>query len=121
VSCSAKPATDVVRPVATAPSKATARPVARPVQPAAPPTAKPTVAATPQRAAAPTQAPAAPPVQAQSCDSNYSGACLDPLAADYDCAGGQGDGPKYTGLVNVVGDDHFDLDSNGDGVACEAS
>jgi hypothetical protein len=55
------------------------------------------------------------------CDPNYSGACLDPNSPDYDCAGGSGDGPDYTGRVEVVGDDHFDLDRDGDGVACEDS
>src|SRR3954453_16298903 len=54
------------------------------------------------------------------CDPNYSGACLDPNSPDYDCAGGSANGPDYTGLVHVVGDDHFDLDRDGDGVACEA-
>ena len=53
------------------------------------------------------------------CDPNYSGACLDPSSPDYDCAGGSGDGPDYTGRVEVVGNDHFDLDRDGDGVACE--
>ncbi|MDQ3933452.1 MAG: hypothetical protein M3340_02350 [Actinomycetota bacterium] len=33
-----------------------------------------------------------PPVE---CDPNYGGACLDPLAEDYDCAGGSGNGPEY--------------------------
>src|SRR5215216_2600933 len=42
------------------------------------------------------------------CDPNYSGACLDPSPPDYDSAGGSGDGPDYTGRVEVVGDDHFD-------------
>jgi hypothetical protein len=55
-----------------------------------------------------------------SCDPNYSGACLDPNSADYDCEGGTGDGPDYTGPVTVVGDDHYDLDSDGDGSACES-
>jgi hypothetical protein len=54
-----------------------------------------------------------------SCDPNYTGACLDPSSPDYDCEGGSGDGPDYTGMVQVVGDDHFDLDRDGDGVACE--
>jgi membrane protein involved in colicin uptake len=54
-----------------------------------------------------------------SCDPNYSGACLDPNAYDYDCAGGSGDGPEYTGAVQVVGSDPHDLDSDGDGYACE--
>jgi hypothetical protein len=57
--------------------------------------------------------------QAQDCHASYQGACLDPNASDYDCAGGSGDGPEYTGPVQVVGSDDFDLDRDGDGVACE--
>jgi hypothetical protein len=54
------------------------------------------------------------------CDPNYSGACLDPNASDYDCAGGGGDGPRFVqGPVRVVGSDHFRLDGNGDGTGCE--
>jgi hypothetical protein len=56
----------------------------------------------------------------RNCDPNYSG-CLNPNASDYDCAGGSGDGPYYTGPVRVLGDDHFDLDRDGDGVACDES
>jgi hypothetical protein len=56
-----------------------------------------------------------------TCDPNYKGACLDPHASDYDCAGGSGNGPKYTGRVTVIGDDHFDLDRDGDGIGCETS
>jgi hypothetical protein len=54
-----------------------------------------------------------------ACDPNYTGACLDPSSPDYDCKGGSGDGPDYTGQVTVVGDDHFSLDRDGDGIACE--
>jgi hypothetical protein len=54
-----------------------------------------------------------------NCHPSYTGACLDPNASDYDCAGGSGDGPKYTGTVTVVGPDEFDLDADGDGVGCE--
>lgn len=54
-----------------------------------------------------------------NCDPNYEGACLDPDSPDYDCEGGSGDGPDYTGPVTVVGDDHFGLDRDGDGSACE--
>ncbi|MBO9533631.1 MAG: hypothetical protein J7513_11735 [Solirubrobacteraceae bacterium] len=55
-----------------------------------------------------------------ACDPNYSGACLDPEASDYDCAGGSGDGPEYVdGPVEVVGSDPFDLDRDSDGVGCE--
>jgi hypothetical protein len=53
------------------------------------------------------------------CDPNYSGACLDPYASDYDCEGGSGNGPLYTGPVAVVGEDHYGLDSDGDRSACE--
>ncbi len=54
------------------------------------------------------------------CDPNYEGQCLDPNSPDYDCEGGSGDGPEYTGPVTVVGDDHFGLDRDGDGSACES-
>jgi hypothetical protein len=54
------------------------------------------------------------------CDPSYAGACLRPDVSDYDCEGGSGDGPYYTGRVEVVGDDHYDLDRDGDGVACES-
>lgn len=50
-----------------------------------------------------------------SCD--YS-PCLPP-AADYDCAGGSGDGPEYTGSVRVIGSDIYGLDADGDGYGCE--
>jgi hypothetical protein len=62
-------------------------------------------------------------VEAESsdCDPSYSGACLDPYASDYDCEGGSGDGPYYTGPVEVVGYDHFGLDGDNDGHACEWS
>jgi hypothetical protein len=53
------------------------------------------------------------------CDPGYEGACLDPDAVDYDCEGGSGDGPKYTGTVTVVGADHYRLDNDGNGVGCE--
>lgn len=56
----------------------------------------------------------APPA---NCTPGYS-PCLTP-ASDYDCAGGSGDGPKYTGYVTVTGSDPYDLDADGDGVACE--
>jgi hypothetical protein len=56
---------------------------------------------------------------ASECDPNYSG-CLDPYSPDYDCAGGSGDGPDYTGTVSVFGEDHYGLDSDSDGVGCES-
>jgi hypothetical protein len=53
------------------------------------------------------------------CHPSYKGACLDPKASDYDCRGGSGNGPKYTGLVRVVGPDVFRLDADHDGWGCE--
>jgi hypothetical protein len=55
---------------------------------------------------------------ARKCHADY-GRCLDPEASDYDCAGGSGNGPKYTGYVEVLAGDPFGLDADGDGVGCE--
>ena len=53
------------------------------------------------------------------CDPNYTGACV-PIAYDVDCAGGSGDGPAYVqGPVRVVGSDIYELDRDGDGIACD--
>jgi hypothetical protein len=60
------------------------------------------------------------PGSGSACDPSYEGACLDPNAVDYDCEGGSGDGPDYTGTVQVVGDDHYGLDRDGDGIACDS-
>ncbi|GAA0586295.1 G5 domain-containing protein [Actinomadura livida] len=58
--------------------------------------------------------------QARQCDPNYSGACV-PIASDVDCAGGSGNGPAYVqGPVRVVGSDIYDLDRDGDGIACDS-
>ncbi|GAT11765.1 G5 domain-containing protein [Mycolicibacterium novocastrense] len=54
------------------------------------------------------------------CDSNYEGACVPAGASDVDFAGGSGNGAEYvSGPVYVVGDDIYELDRDGDGVACE--
>ena len=56
---------------------------------------------------------------AQSCDPNYTGACV-PIASDVDCAGGSGNGPAYVvGPVRVVGKDIYGLDRDGDGIGCD--
>jgi membrane protein involved in colicin uptake len=57
--------------------------------------------------------------ESSECDPNYAGACLEPSASDYDCEGGSGDGPYYTGTVSVVGEDRHGLDANSNGVGCE--
>jgi hypothetical protein len=69
-----------------------------------------------QAAAAPDPEPA---VAEQSCHPSYD-PCLDPNASDYDCEGGSGDGPEYTGLVTVKGPDDYDLDRDGDGTGCDS-
>ena len=61
----------------------------------------------------------ATPSAKKKCHPSYKGACLDPKASDYDCKGGSGNGPKYTGKVRVVGPDVFRLDADGDGWGCE--
>jgi uncharacterized membrane protein len=71
--------------------------------------------ATPASAATP--AAKKPP---KKCHPSYKGACLDPNAYDYDCQGGSGNGPKYTGKVRVVGPDVFGLDRDGDGWGCDS-
>lgn len=58
---------------------------------------------------------------AEDCHPSYEGACLDPNASDYDCEGGSGDGPEYTGTVRLVGPDEYDLERDDDGIACDAS
>lgn len=55
----------------------------------------------------------------RNCTPGYS-PCLPP-ALDYDCDGGEGNGPRYTRRVRVTGPDSYDLDRNGDGVGCEWS
>jgi len=57
------------------------------------------------------------PTAEPSCHTSYEGACLDPNSSDDDCEGGSGGGPDYTGTVRVVGDDPYDLDRDGDGIA----
>lgn len=58
------------------------------------------------------------PASNGSCHPSYSG-CLKQNAGDYDCAGGSGNGPNYTGPVQVSGPDPFDLDRDNDGWGCE--
>ena len=59
------------------------------------------------------------------CHESYPDDCLDPAADDYDCEGGQGDGPEY--VVGPVTVDHavtdpdpFELDRDANGVGCES-
>lgn len=69
--------------------------------------------------ARPRPEPAPPPPPESNCHPSYEGACLLVGAGDYDCAGGSGNGPNYTGTVRVVGPDEYGLDGDGDGIGCE--
>jgi hypothetical protein len=71
------------------------------------------------RVPAPEPAPEPEPAN-DGCDSNYADACV-PIASDVDCAGGSGNGPAYVeGPVRIVGTDIYDLDRDGDGIACDS-
>ena len=59
------------------------------------------------------------PTPQPGCHPSYSGACLGLYAGDYDCIGGGGNGPNFTGKVYVVGPDVFRLDSDGNSIGCE--
>jgi hypothetical protein len=86
----------------------------------APTTTTTTAPTTSTTAAPPTTAPptTAAPSAAPDCHPSYD-PCV-PIASDVDCQGGSGDGPVYTGRVNVIGPDEYDLDRDGDGVGCES-
>jgi hypothetical protein len=62
---------------------------------------------------APSPEPSPPSTDCQGYDP-----CIAP-GADVDCAGGSGNGPRYTGPVTVTGSDPYGLDSDGDGYGCE--
>lgn len=82
-----------------------------------------TVAAVNEVTAHGTRQPAPAPVPlvqpANDCHSSYAGVCV-PIASDVDCEGGSGNGPAYVrGPLRVVGPDVYDLDRDGDGIACD--
>ena len=73
-----------------------------------------------------TEGPVAPQSQSGggSCHPSYVGVCIPIGSADYDCAGGSGNGPNYVqgpfGVRWDVADpDPYGLDRDGDGVGCE--
>lgn len=58
-------------------------------------------------------------VAQQQCHPSYQGTYV-PVASDVNRAGGSGNGPAYVSApVYVVGSDVYDLDRDGNGVACE--
>lgn len=104
----APPTTTTTRP----PTTTTTRPPTTTT--AATTTAPPTTAPPP-----PPPTVVAAPLTSSSCDPNYSG-CV-PIASDVDCEGGKGNGPAYTGRVEVLGSDIYGLDGDGDGIGCDNS
>ncbi len=82
----------------------------------APTTTAPTTTAAPP----PPPTTAAPPPAGNDCTPGYS-PCLPP-AEDYDCQGGGGNGPAFTGRVTVDHSygDPYGLDKDGDGVGCDS-
>lgn len=120
-----------VTPTSTVrPASATASPTAVRTAPVTALTAAPTVVATarpatpaptPTRTPAPvTPAPPPPPPPTSNCDPSYPDVCIPRGAADYDCAGGTGNGPNYIrGPIRVLPPDPHDLDRDGNGIGCQ--
>jgi len=75
----------------------------------------------PPPSAGPSPPPPPPPPPPANCDPCYPDVCIPAGAADYDCAGGSGNGPNYIqGPVRVVcHPDPHGLDGNNDGWGCE--
>jgi hypothetical protein len=70
--------------------------------------------------ATPPTPPSPPPTD--NCTSGYSPCLVYHGGADYDCAGGSGNGPYYTvpGVTyRVTGSDPYGLDADNDGYGCE--
>ncbi|HEX5913111.1 MAG TPA: PASTA domain-containing protein [Rubrobacter sp.] len=62
---------------------------------------------------------AKPAPQQPSADCQGYSPCIPP-GPDVDCAGGEGDGPRFvSGPVQVTGSDPYGLDGDGNGVGCE--
>ena len=55
-----------------------------------------------------------------NCEPAYPDVCIPKGSADYDCAGGSGNGPNYIkGPITVLSPDPYDLDRDHDGIGCE--
>jgi micrococcal nuclease len=69
----------------------------------------------------PPSPPPSPEPPSPSCTSGYS-PCLPLGPSDYDCAGGEGNGPAYSDpgvTYQVSGSDPYGLDADADGFGCE--
>ncbi|MEZ5320511.1 MAG: CAP domain-containing protein [Microthrixaceae bacterium] len=58
--------------------------------------------------------------RAPGCDTNYEG-CVPDNQAEVHCLGTAGAGPEISGPIRVTGWDHFGLDPDGNGIACEGA
>jgi hypothetical protein len=105
----ATPTTVRSTPVPTLTAAPTVAPTVRPAAPTPTP---------PPRAPAPPVSP--PPPPPANCDPSYPDVCIPRGAADYDCAGGTGNGPNYIrGPLRVLPPDPHDLDRDGNGIGCQ--
>lgn len=111
-----EPTTTTAPPTTTSTAPSTSAPTTTTTT--SPPPPPPTTAPSPPPTTEAAPPPPPPPEPASDCHPSYE-PCV-PSASDVDCAGGSGNGPAYaSGTVNVVGPDVYDLDRDGDGVACE--
>ena len=115
-----------VSPTPTIEPSSTPEQLATP-EPSLTPTSDPTEIPTPKPSPTPVKKPSPTPAIQSSqsttnsgCDPSYPDVCIPPGAADYDCAGGSGNGPNYiNGPIRVLPPDPHDLDRDGDGIGCE--
>ena len=92
-------------------------------------TPTPTITLTPSITPSPSvtlpPVPTSPPPTTSNCHPSYPDVCIPIGSADYDCAGGSGNGPNYIqGPIRVRHDvpdpDPHGLDRDKDGVGCES-
>ncbi len=105
-------------PVPTEEPKAT--PTSPPPEPTQTPPPPPPPEPTPTPPPPPPPQPTPTPAPITNCDPSYPTVCIPIGAADYDCAGGSGNGPNYiAGPLTVLPPDPHGLDRDGDGIGCE--
>lgn len=116
-------AIDTPQPTATlAPATPTPTPPPPTPTPIPPTPTPPPPTPTPEPPAPTPTAPPPPPTEPPSanCQPSYPDVCIPIGSADYDCAGGSGNGPNYiSGPIRVLPPDPYDLDRDGDGWGCE--
>ena len=107
------PATPTPAPPTSTPEPPT------PTSPPPTPTSEPVTPTPPPPT--PTPPPPTPtPAPEANCHPSYPDVCIPIGSADYDCAGGSGNGPNYiSGPIRVIPPDPYDLDRDGDGWGCE--